>query len=167
MVTLIDLPFELLERIATFTIAAEGVPRVMRSILRLRLVHPAFGSAFLSALFQDFDCRFRPGDYEVQNCPLALSHMKTIASIKSITHFTKKLSLTSEFDVRLDCISGFPGLNTLPSSAYHANGSACRLPKALSCRISQLSRSNASMPRGKTDSSKLYRPHVRIYDKSM
>ena len=113
MLTLIDLPLEMLERIATFAIAAERVPFMGRSILRFRLVHPAFGPPFLSALFQDLDCESGPGEYEDEASPLALSHMETIASNNSITHFTKKLSLTSGFDVRFHCIYGFPGLQHL------------------------------------------------------
>ena len=133
MVTLIDLPFEMLERIATFTIAAERVPRMRRSILRLRLIHLAFGPPFLRALFQDFDCRVGPAPY-VDKDPLDLLQMKSIASDKSLTRLTKKLSLTTTADVTLDRISGFPRLYH-PAPTGTRPGWQCNAPTEHFCLL--------------------------------
>ena len=135
MLTLIDLPFEMLERIASFAIAAERVPRMRRSILRLRLIHPAFGPPFFRALFQDFDCRVGPAPYVDEDLPLDLLQMKSIASDKSLTRLTKKLSLTSTSDVRLDRISGFPRLYH-PTLTGTRPGWQCSAPTEHFCPLS-------------------------------
>lgn len=119
MVKLMDLPFEMLERIASFVASAESNARKgKRDFLRLRLVSHSFTSAFMPTSLRNIRCLAYAGQRGTAERPL-LEQMAIIAKRSQMGHHVRSLSVdcisthckeTLPVSLSLSVLSAFPRL---------------------------------------------------------